>query len=212
MIDPLLLHEKGLVYCDPHFLDREQCQALLRDLEQRKTVDSSTYFEHKGHTLHPFRSSREIQVEVHWYRVIQQQLMAQQAFLADYFQRPLAKLEPLQFLKYEPGDYFKIHNDRNQALASQGGIHGREVSLLLYLNSYLRPQEEPGPEMLSPYSGGELVFYFDFSRSRRGFPIATSAGMLLAFDPDTLHEVRSVQQGTRYAVVSWFHGPVQGAS
>lgn len=126
------------------------------------------------------------------------------AVLTQHFGKTYTRHERPQFLKYQPGDHFRAHRDRSQADI----YNQRALSLILFLNDH---QTQPG------FSGGRLSFLLQHpdagqtaqsvqvSQSRRlqGVPIPPQQGMLVAFDPDLLHEVSPVTAGERYTLVTW---------
>lgn len=206
MLDPVLLHEKGWVFSLPGFLEQALCENLVQHLTQLAPVPSKAYHLEAGHHQDlKLRQSRELKPDAFWQRQIFTLLSSQRAVLEAFFHKKLSYLEPLQFLKYQSADYFRAHQDRNAKLAAAGGIHSRQISILIYLNQYLLPGEHMEDGAVSSYQGGELVFYFPQGNSQRGVPLRVTPGLLLAFPSDLWHEVRPITAGERFSVVSWFH-------
>ena len=123
--------------------------------------------------------------------LLRARLGAVRPVLEAHFGRPLGELEPLQALRYGPGDYFVAHQDGNTPLIHDDTRH-RRVSLSLLLS-------EPGD-----WTGGELVFHGPgVERQVASVP----AGGAIAFRAETTHEVAPLQSGQRLSVAGWFRAP-----
>jgi SM-20-related protein len=165
----------------PGFFSPEECQ-LLQMLMDR------------GHPLPPvmrailalvdtsLRKLQDVPVAPEVHELIGQKLEDATPDLCNYFglSAPL-QWEPLQFLCYRAGDYFRPHAD---TIADRP----RALSLVLYLNA---PQT---------YQGGHLRFH---TPTETPISISPTAGMLLAFRPELVHEVTPLQSGKRYSIVTW---------
>jgi len=100
---------------------------------------------------------------------------------AMHFDITLREIEKPQFLAYRAGDFFVRHADRDR-----GGANRRAVSVIVFVND--------------DYEGGGLKFIGDDV----AITITPTAGQLIAFRSDALHEVEPVTNGLRFTVVSWF--------
>ncbi|RYF95448.1 MAG: 2OG-Fe(II) oxygenase [Caulobacteraceae bacterium] len=119
--------------------------------------------------------------------LLRDRLDAARPALEQHFQRPLGGLEPLQLLRYGPGDYFVAHQDGNTPLIHDDTRHRRvSVSLLL---------SDP-----ADWTGAELVFHGEGPRQTAGVP----AGGAIAFRSETTHEVTPLLTGERLSVAGWF--------
>jgi SM-20-related protein len=115
-------------------------------------------------------------------------LLAVRPRLEALFDLALGELEPLQVLRYGPGDYFVAHQDGNTPLIRDDTRH-RRVSLSLLLS----PSED--------WTGGQLVFH-------PGRQVAqVPAGGAIAFRAETTHEVTPLETGERLSVAAWFRAP-----
>jgi SM-20-related protein len=110
--------------------------------------------------------------------------------LEAHFGQPLGVLEPLQALRYGPGDYFVAHQDGNTPLIHDDTRH-RRVSLSLLLSA---PDD---------WTGGQLVFHGPGSRQTA----QVAAGDAVAFRSETTHEVTPLETGERLSVAAWFRAP-----
>ncbi|MDB5470290.1 MAG: putative iron-regulated protein [Caulobacter sp.] len=118
--------------------------------------------------------------------LLRERLLAARPRLEALFDRPLGELEPLQVLRYGPGDYFVAHQDGNTPLIFDDTRH-RRVSLSLLLSP---PQD---------WTGGELVFHGPVRQTAR-----IAAGGAVAFRAETTHEVMMLESGERFSVAAWF--------
>lgn len=94
------------------------------------------------------------------------------------------KLEVLNFLKYEPGGFYKEHTDET-FIRTVSPDFARQISYVLFVND--------------SYSGGSLVF------PTLDIKVEPKANTLVMFPSNWLfvHKVSSVFQGTRKTVVGW---------
>ena len=91
----------------------------------------------------------------------------------------------VQILRYLPGDFYMKHTD-------WGSIHGtRKISLTMQLSD---PSE---------YKGGGMVLYDGPDPLKAN----KTQGTATFFPSWTLHEVKPVMKGERWALVCWFNGP-----
>ncbi len=91
--------------------------------------------------------------------------------------------EGFQFTRYEVGEYYGPHFD-----IGPGRLAERKLSATVQLS----PPED--------YTGGELVIYPEFVAAR-------SQGSMTVFPSFMCHDVRPVQTGVRYSMVTWLAGP-----
>ena len=91
--------------------------------------------------------------------------------------------EGFQFTRYEVGEYYGPHFD-----IGPGKLTERKLSLTVQLSA---PDE---------YTGGELVIYPEFVAPKE-------QGTMTVFPSFMCHDVRPVQTGVRFSLVSWLAGP-----
>ena len=91
--------------------------------------------------------------------------------------------EGFQFTRYEVGEYYGPHFD-----IGPGRLTERKLSLTVQLSA---PDD---------YTGGELVIYPEFVAAK-------DQGSMTVFPSFMCHDVRPVQTGVRYSLVSWLAGP-----
>jgi len=106
--------------------------------------------------------------------------------LINTYKQPIKHIEPPQFLYYNVGGKYDIHNDSEDYINNRlQRVCERDVTFLLYLND--------------DYTGGELEF------PDWGVTFKPKAGTLIAFPSyiEFSHQVRPVTSGERYNLVSW---------
>ena len=117
----------------------------------------------------------------------------------DYTQRELIKeaiefmwndsyrfIEEPQLVSYSPGERYTEHNDSEEFIDGRWKkVVDRDYTVIFYLNS--------------DFVGGELVF------PEQGVSISPKEGSIVLFPSNHIypHEVMPVQDGVRYAIVSW---------
>ena len=120
--------------------------------------------------------------------------------LEGHFHVSLNDCDGPHFLRYGPGDFYTSHRDVDAS--SPDHLKGRQVSIIVFLNpSTLDLAFEGG------YGGGALTFYGLMQGEhweKCGFSLDASPGMLIAFRPNVLHEVKPVTFGQRLTVAAWF--------
>jgi predicted 2-oxoglutarate/Fe(II)-dependent dioxygenase YbiX len=109
-------------------------------------------------------------------------------------------LDGPKYCSYGPGEYFRAHRDRSDDPDDPIAVRTRSLSFVCFLNA-----AEP-VEGLPSFDGGTLVMYVPAADgSIEPLNIRPSAGTIVTFPSDLLHEVRPVRQGIRYSAVAWLH-------
>ena len=98
----------------------------------------------------------------------------------------LTDCERPQFLRYEKGDFFVLHQDGNKHQLDFDHLRVRRISIVVFLND--------------SFSGGTLNFYDPATT----FTLMGETGLLVAFKADTFHEFMPVTSGARFTIISWF--------
>ena len=192
----------GLFVCKD--LLNPQVSAELQS-EMRSAARSAATVRKTGSTYGVDASVRS----TNWVRVsdetllsIETRLLALKLELEEHFHLTLAGCSGTQFLAYKAGDFYVAHRDRTTDPEADSRSTGRQVSVVIFINS-----ESQTPEECS-YGGGALTFYglMDVARGKSlGFPLTGQAGLLVAFLAGLVHEVTPVTHGERYTIVSWFY-------
>lgn len=140
------------------------------------------------------RRSARLTVAAEIDALLRERLLAVRPRLEAMFGRPLGELEPLQILRYAPGDYFVAHQDGNTPLIHDD-TRQRRVSLSLLLSP---PQD---------WTGGQLLFHGPPLQGARREAAHIAAGGAIAFRAETTHEVTPLEGGERLSVAAWFRAP-----
>jgi predicted 2-oxoglutarate/Fe(II)-dependent dioxygenase YbiX len=106
---------------------------------------------------------------------------------------PSVAWEGPYFLSYPVGSFFRPHVDVARHEDDPVHVRRRLVSTILYLNGQIATAYTP------EFDGGALVVYDQGGRQL----VIPETGMLVAFQSHRLHEVATVREGTRYAVIGW---------
>ena len=100
-------------------------------------------------------------------------------------------VRPIIFSRYQPGMSYGLHVDN--ALMGDRTLNRSDVSLTLFLNSP------------SDYEGGELVI--DTSLGEQSFKL--DAGSMVVYPSSTLHQVKPITTGERFAAITWVQSLVR---
>ena len=124
----------------------------------------------------------------------------------NYFNYNIRSLEPVQFTRYQVGDYYNWHQD----WLNEDNSKSRKLSLILNLSDS------------KDFDGGRFEF-FSNSKEASGFTsirfndkdyndkevrdFAWSKGTVLVFCSRDWHRITPLTKGIRYSIVSWITGP-----
>lgn len=152
--------------------------ALVGDMEKKKDYRDCVDFKIKRSSLSPGTESADKIIEIH--DMITEKLYeCLEEFRNRYSINKLNYTEAINFVKYGPGQHFKVHPD-------SGPSYQCDVSTVMYLNS--------------DYEGGELWFpHFDYT-------YVPQYGDIVLFPSSWLfsHAALPVKSGTKYSAVTMF--------
>lgn len=200
---PFSILRKLGIYVDEHFLSPELCLKMLSTLSLCECSQAPVK---KGGTNYINKKTRKtllLNPPESCHEIISQKHSLLQPKLERFFDINIMGQETSQYLRYRSGDYFIPHADESSAHASSNS-YLRKISIICYLNT----QVEDIASTIGNFQEGELVLYglLDDQKSKTsGFPISATAGLLIAFKSDLLHEVCPITAGERYSIVSWFY-------
>lgn len=170
------------------FLSKEECEYLINQIEANN--QPSRVLEYSGSNVTSFRTSSTSNLNPH-----DETVNKLKNRIAGHLGLPLNRGECLQGQRYQPGQYFKPHNDsfhgssfQTQCLASGNRTH----TLMIYLNDV----EE----------GGETSFH---NLNKKVKPKAGKAVLWPNLkngqvDHTFLHEGCEVTKGVKYIITSWW--------
>ena len=152
---------------------------VKRQLTQRLDYDKGHTVEKEGDNLRRvdvFRIYEEDDV----IRPIIKDLTVQANSVFNY---KISRIQDLQLLRYRQGDYYKVHSDVANGLAST-----RKISFTWLMNTN--------------FEGGDMTII----NSTDVYTVQKSTDVVTFFTPFFNHEVKEVVAGTRIAIVGWIAG------
>ncbi len=184
------------------FIDPETCR-LLREAVRRAPASPLTVADERGDVEidRSTRSTDLAKVAPEAVELVERRLAAVIPEIARHYGLPIRGFQPPQFLVYHTGDFFHEHTDNAEGDDASEYLRARSVAAVIFLNG------EGDPAESDAFRGGELTFYDLFEQleaERLGFPLQAEEGLLIAFPAGVTHEVRPVEAGERYTVVTWF--------
>lgn len=160
----------------------EEAEVLATGFEARPAVRATTHIDVSADVL----------------RAVEERLDGCREAVAAAFALPLTEREGTGFLRYRPGGFYLPHRDWAEHSPWPGAAR-RRVAVVIFLNG-----SRAGDGHTGEFEGGVLRL---FPEQQAGPPIVVqpSAGTLVAFRADMLHEVTVVEAGTRDAIVDWYY-------
>jgi SM-20-related protein len=185
------------------FLSAEICARLCSEIENATEAAGMIWNPKEGsYVKEEIKKRKEfIGVPAESEILIREKLLQFMLPAAEHFDIDLKGVQPIKFTCYDTGDYYRKHIDVSPHADAPAIINERKISVIIFLNQEGEDLSE------GDYCGGNLTFYGLFddpSWQNVGLPLESESGLLLAFRPDTLHEVTPVTQGRRYTITTWF--------
>ena len=184
------------------FLDSDTCARLRAEVGAAPASAATVRTEDRAYDVdRSTRSTEWAEVAPEAVELVEGRLAAVMPEVSRHYGIPLTGLQPLQFLVYRQGDFFQRHRDRGEGDDTPAFSRARRVAAIIFLNG------EGDPSASAGYRGGALTLYGLFEQSKAetlGFPLEAEEGLLVTFPADVMHEVRPVEAGERYTVVTWF--------
>lgn len=122
-----------------------------------------------------------------------------QGEILGYFNLPACSANGPYFVSYSRGAFFRLHQDTSNYFNDPRCVTDRELTIVLYLNGREETIETPS------FDGGALAVY---DPSRPGLSgrllVVPQVGTLVAFRSKCFHEVLTIHEGIRYAILCWF--------
>lgn len=170
------------------------CNRLLEEIKKGKKEE---VLKVKVRNDKQFRKTYKPKLPV----LLQQQLLNKiktslQPELEFFFSTPLKPFEPIQFLYYDQGHFFKPHTDDQK---TGNGSDYKKITVVIFLS-------EQSDEIGQPdFGGGNLNLYGLFKKNPyKPFPVPIKKGLMVAFKSDVIHEVTQIEWGHRCNLVIWF--------
>lgn len=182
------------IYSEKSFLDARLCAELCREALLNADKNAEIVYLEQSGVDDKVRKTKIATVTEASASLVKTRLEALKPALEQYFEIKLSGVRKPDFLVYNEGDFFVPHQDRGDAPQEPSYVLERVISAVIFLNS--------------DYRGGEFIFYGlvgDERAKQLGFHLEAEAGLLIAFRSELMHEVRTVTQGNRCTIVSWFY-------
>ena len=190
------------LYAGRNFLSADVCAAVRAEMAGARGVPGEVWNPHDGERVDIEAKRRTEMIGVSDAEgAMHDRLLAVMPDLARHFNVELSGVQPVKFVRYDTGDFYGLHADVPADPGAPAVVRERKVSVVVFLNA---EGEEPGE---GDYGGGNLTFYGllpGHGWQNFGHPLTAEEGLLIAFRPDTPHEVTPVRWGTRYTVTTWF--------
>jgi predicted 2-oxoglutarate/Fe(II)-dependent dioxygenase YbiX len=200
MAPPFLFRSFGL-FVAPRTLDASLCAELREEMRRASGEKARVWDGGRYEVDESLRRTTSVMPPPAARRAAEARLHALRPALEEHFRVSLTGCQPLQFLHYREGDYYRRHPDRDATANAARTPGERRVSLVAFLNG------EASEPTDGSYSGGALVFY-GLSKSpgaaHVGLPLNGEEGLVVAFVPELVHEVAVVTAGERFTIGTWF--------
>lgn len=186
-------HHRNVELATFDVFSQAECDAIVGEL-QRAAQNAATVYgvASQGKIEEQMRRTKQLVPSEGTREIVQRKLAALREPLAERFAIPLETFEEPQFLRYETGDYFVMHQDGNTPLTRDDSRH-RHVSAIIFLSDAARD-----------HAGGDLVFQAGYEQRFARTVAPSERGTLVAFRSEQSHEVTAVTRGERYTVVTWY--------
>ena len=190
------LRELG-VFAQPGFFDRAICASVRAAMDRGPAEAAEIYG--SGYVVDErVRRTFDVAVDPRTVRAVERAFADVRPDVSRFFGEMLSAAEGPGFLRYPTGGFYRAHRDY---LDEPGQEFSRRVSLVLFLTDADRGVGDGRCE------GGSLRLYgvVDPAHETVTLDISPAAGTLVAFRSGVLHEVLSVTDGVRDAIVDWFY-------
>lgn len=192
-----LLRKLG-VYVEEDFLMASECAAICEEMSESVKIEAATYNQSENieRIDYCIRKTQYCTISNKSHITINNRIKQQKTILEEFFNTSLDdSFEPPKYLHYGEGAFFSPHTDDQL---------NRKINITIDLNDKETQVAELG------YEGGTLQLYGLISggaSSNRGVAAPFSAGCLIAYPVDIVHEVTPITAGSRFSIVSRFLTP-----
>lgn len=186
------------------FLDSSDCARLRSEIDSSSGAAARITGGQEGRVDENVRRALVADVSKPTATFLRSRLRDLMPDIEQHFRLRLADCEGPQFLAYDPGCFFRAHNDSSSHPDAAKYLKSRQISLVLFLNAESAATSEGG------YGGGQLIFYGLLEGAhweKCPLPVHAATGLLVAFRSEPTHDVKPVTFGRRYTIVTWFYSP-----
>lgn len=185
-----------------NFFDAQTCGRILAEMRTAQSGPATVYRGAASSIVDDrVRKATRIVPSQETIEFIKRRLLERKQAVEEYFRVSLTECEEPQFLRYGVGDFFVAHQDGNTGILQFDRERIRRVSVVIFLSNQSELPES------GDYCGGSLILYglgADAHRADRCVHLRGELGTLVAFRPETTHEVIPVTHGERYSIVCWY--------
>ncbi len=180
-----------------NFFDAQTCEWILTEMRSAQSSPATVYSDAATGSINDrVRKTTRIAPSPEMEAFIKRRLLEGKQAIEEYFQVSLSECEDPQFLRYGVGDFFVAHQDGNTGLLRFDRERIRRISVVIFLSN-----QSDVPDS-GDYCGGSLILYA--SGGDRNIHLRGEVGTMIAFRPETTHEVIPVTHGERYSIVCWY--------
>jgi len=184
------------------FFDAPTCERIVGEMRAAESFAATVYRDSaSGLVDSRVRRTTRVLPSPETREFVTGRLLAHKAAVEEHFRVRLSDCEEPQFLRYGVGDFFVAHQDGNTGMLRSERERSRRVSVSILLS---RQSERPER---GAYCGGSLVFHHwgvGAGSVDRHLSLGGEAGTLVAFKPETTHEVVPITHGERYSIACWY--------
>lgn len=182
------------------FFDAPTCSRLIVELDAAPAAPATVYGRADSDVVDErTRKVARITPSPDTNDFVRRRLIEARQEIGAHFGVELQGCEAPQFLRYAEGGFFVAHQDGGTPLLRSQAEQSRKASVVIFLNASSH-DDTPGT-----HGGGALVFTeWRPDRPAGRFELRAETGSLVAFLPDTTHEVTPVTRGVRYSIASWY--------
>jgi predicted 2-oxoglutarate/Fe(II)-dependent dioxygenase YbiX len=182
------------VYVEENFLIASECASVCKEMRESVKTEAATYNQSANSERidHRVRKTQYCTISNKSHITINNRIKEKKTALEEFFNTSLDdSFEPPKYLFYGEGAFFSPHTDDQL---------NRKINITINLND-----KEAAAQL--GYEGGALQLYGLIKNgafSNRGVAAPSSAGCLIAYPVDIVHEVTPVIAGSRFSIVSRF--------
>jgi SM-20-related protein len=181
------------------FFDERTCEEIVAEMRSAHGVPATVYGQGSpGSVDERVRKAVSQTPSPETVEFVRRRLLECKREVEEHFSVSLSSCEEPQFVRYRVGDFFVAHQDGNTGMLRLDQ-EARRVSVVIFLSRQAEAPEE------GAYCGGSLVLSeWRPGRGSGELRLAGEPGTLVAFRPETTHEVTQVTHGERYSIAYWY--------
>jgi SM-20-related protein len=184
------------------FFDAPTCARILGEMRAAQSGPATVYTDKASGVVDSrVRRATRVLPSPETTEFVIGRLLERRAAVEEHFRVSLSGCEEPQFLRYGAGDFFVAHQDGNTGMIRSERELSRRVSVSIFLSRW---SESPEP---GAYCGGSLIFHrwgVGAGSEDSHLSLNAEAGTLVAFRPETTHEVIPVTHGERHSIACWY--------